>query len=835
MADTQDKGLYDIYRFYNETTGTHFLTANESEKDSLIATNPAWKFEGNTFDSNAAPSDPEAVAVHRFYNATTGAHFYTGNEAEKDLVIATNPLFAYEGINYYAFTSPGEERQAVYRFYNETTGAHFYTSNEAEKDLVIATNPLFSFEGVNHYVGGPAKTDTDTSTENTINLTQNADTTEAIAPAANTTGTSGIDNYFGVFDPNGNATTISNADNLSGADGIDSLNIRVGSVSSTNEIAPVSTEVENFFIQNQVSEATDDSFILNFSNISGEAQVWDKGSVVNALTIATNLDDSTAVGMLDTLGGYAVNFSNAAGRSGTNDAFTLALNGAGTTNSAALFETVTTQLNIDDSFEVANISSTSTLSNVQFGISNQMTIKTVNVSGDAKLFLSGINDFVGLSTVDASALTAGGLQINAQASTETSFNFTGSSSDDSILLLNTTINTAASLNGGNGKDTLATKNFNNLSTSAVNSATSFEVLEGVDGAENFDAGSFTINEFLFSDTTSNNNGFTVSNIETADRIRYQTDISSSGNYALRLEGKNAGNEAIIELVSTSETNGETVLTSNSNNNDLHGIEIRSNISSLTIDSTGTGASANVIETSKSSNDNGYAIKNTNTPTVDITGSHDLVIMAKEGVDISNGQKLDGFFTAVNVNATNFTGALRIAGSSDSDVIKGGAGEDIIYGQNGADTLTGNGGSDQFRLSDFNNTSDIITDFSRGTDKVGIADGAFGNTTATLSGATLSTTDYVDNRQGITNIGTSEGNKIVELQSSLSGSQISTDTGAAVTAYVLVHNTTTEKAELWFDNDWSDANNRDQVITFDNIVDLTGVQSFSNSDFVEFIY
>ena len=74
-----------------------------------------------------------------------------------------------------------------------------------------------------------------------------------------------------------------------------------------------------------------------------------------------------------------------------------------------------------------------------------------------------------------------------------------------------------------------------------------------------------------------------------------------------------------------------------------------------------------------------------------------------------------------------------------------------------------------------------------------------------------------------------------MQQSLSGSQIAADQGAAVDAYVLVYNTSTNKAELWYDNDWSTTNNRDHVITFDNIIDLAGVKSFTNVDFVEFTY
>lgn len=656
---------------------------------------------------------------------------------------------------------------------------------------------------------------------NSISLTTETD---------NLTGTSEIDIFAAVFDPNGNSSTISNADVLDGGLGVDTLNLRIASTSATEHtVALVTSNVEKFFLTNQ---KTGTPFTLDFTNISGETEVWDKGSISAVVTRALNVDSTVTVGMENTLGFYDVNFKG--DRSGTADALTLQLNGAGTSSDDASFSTITTTATIDNTFEIANISSTSTLSNVSLGNGvGAMTLHTINVAGDAALQLSGHSNFTGLHTVDAATMTAGGLKIDARDSTEANFKFTGSLADDLIVLKNSTINTASSLDGGAGKDTLATQNFNNLTASAVNSATSFEVLEGIGGVETFSAADFTgINEFLFSGTSSG--GETISNLEGDDKIRLSTDITSGGNYGLRMEGKNAGTKTSLELISLNETNGETVITSTSNNNPRYGVEIRSKITELTVDSTGTGANANVIETSLDS-DPGYAFGNTTTPVFNITGSHDLSIMAKVGTDLSTNNKLYGFSTAVNVDASNFTGVLRIAGSTGDDVIKGGSNADIIYSQSGADTLTGNGGADQFRLNGNNNQVDSITDFIQGTDKIGLNQFDFTNTTATQAGAELNTNDYIDNRDGITNIGSADADKVIELQTALNGGQIAADTGAAVEAFVVVYNTTSGKAELWYDNDWSTAGSRDHVVTFDNVVDLAGVKSFSNLDFVEYTF
>lgn len=672
----------------------------------------------------------------------------------------------------------------------------------------------------------------DGGTAATITLTTGADTPGAAAPSANTLGISAAETYVGVFDPSGGATTLSNADTLDGAGGTDILNLRVASTSTGGStIAPTSSNVENFFITNQ---STTNPFTLDFTNIKDETQVWDKGSVSGANTKAINVDPSATVGMDGTLGFYEVHFSG--DRSGTSDAFSLALKDAGTAKNLVNFSTITTSGAVDNTFEIINISSAGTLSNVSLGV-DPMTLKTVNVTGDAALMLGEHDFFIGLSNVDASGMTGGGLNVNAKGSAESGFVFKGSGNNDRLVLKNTTINTASSLDGGAGKDTLASENFNSLQASAVNKATGFEVLEGISGVESISASSFTgISEFLFSGTTPNGSRATFSDVESTDRIALSTDVTS-GSYAIRVEGKNAGTKATIELRAVNETNGETVLHgNNTSSSSEYGLEVRTNISTMVLDSTGAGTKANLIEVDKGSDSSNYAIGNSSTAVFDVTGSHDLTILAKAGVDVSDGQKIAGFSNAVSVDASGFTGILRIAGSNSDDVIKGGSANDIIYGMGGDDTLTGNGGSDQFRLAEFYNKTDTITDFAKGSDKVGLNEFDFTNTTATQAGATLASADYVENLNTVSNISGAEDKKLVELQTSLSNAQITGQTStAAAEAYVLVHNTTTGKAEVWYDSNWNDTGSRQHIITFDNVIDLTGVTGFSNTDFVEYAY
>jgi uncharacterized protein (DUF1800 family) len=141
-----------VYRFYNRETGTHFYTASVSERDEVVRAFAQFAYEGAAF---AALSQPRAdtVPVFRFYNKKTGTHFYTTSESERDGIIAYYPQFAYEGPAFHALPVAGADgRTAVYRFFNKTTGSHFYTASAAERDKVIATYAAFVYEGIAFYV-----------------------------------------------------------------------------------------------------------------------------------------------------------------------------------------------------------------------------------------------------------------------------------------------------------------------------------------------------------------------------------------------------------------------------------------------------------------------------------------------------------------------------------------------------------------------------------------------------------------------------------------------------------------------------------------------------------
>ncbi len=141
-----------VYRFYNRETGTHFYTLSVSERDGVVQAFPQFAYEGAAFAAYAQPR-AGTVPVYRFYNKVTGTHFYTTSQSERDGVVAYYPQFVDEGAAFHAMPVDGADgRVPVFRFFNKSTGAHFYTASAAERDKVLATYPNLVYEGIAFYV-----------------------------------------------------------------------------------------------------------------------------------------------------------------------------------------------------------------------------------------------------------------------------------------------------------------------------------------------------------------------------------------------------------------------------------------------------------------------------------------------------------------------------------------------------------------------------------------------------------------------------------------------------------------------------------------------------------
>ena len=137
-----------VYRFFNNDSGVHFYTANETERDAVQELNN-FSFEGASYVSAELLTGAD-VPVYRFLNQDTGVHLYTISETERDAVQELDN-FSFEGEVFSAYDTEVEGAIPIYRFFNATTGAHFYSPSEVERDTVETNLSDFESEGIAYY------------------------------------------------------------------------------------------------------------------------------------------------------------------------------------------------------------------------------------------------------------------------------------------------------------------------------------------------------------------------------------------------------------------------------------------------------------------------------------------------------------------------------------------------------------------------------------------------------------------------------------------------------------------------------------------------------------
>ncbi|MEI7814867.1 MAG: hypothetical protein WCJ13_08755 [Coriobacteriia bacterium] len=101
IAD-QTKNTTPLYRFYNKKNGSHFYTVSVTERDNVYSKLSAtYQYDGPAFNVSAAPAEG-AATVYRFFNKKNGTHFYTASETERDSVVAKlGATYTYEGGAFY--------------------------------------------------------------------------------------------------------------------------------------------------------------------------------------------------------------------------------------------------------------------------------------------------------------------------------------------------------------------------------------------------------------------------------------------------------------------------------------------------------------------------------------------------------------------------------------------------------------------------------------------------------------------------------------------------------------------------------------------------------------
>ena len=146
-------GTVDVFRFFDAAHGTQLLTQDAVERDTILTTRPDLQYEGIGLHAvDPAHASPGAVDVYRFFDTTNGTHFMTASVSERESVLASRPDLLFEPSSTmieHATAQTGDS--AVYRFFNNTNGAHFYTADAGERASIQSTRPDMSFEGIAFY------------------------------------------------------------------------------------------------------------------------------------------------------------------------------------------------------------------------------------------------------------------------------------------------------------------------------------------------------------------------------------------------------------------------------------------------------------------------------------------------------------------------------------------------------------------------------------------------------------------------------------------------------------------------------------------------------------
>ncbi len=695
---------------------------------------------------------------------------------------ANVPNFVYEGLAATAASAKG-----VIDAVDDTAGS--VANGKAETDAFIAGG-----------AGQPI---------NTVNLTTGVDAL---------IGTGGDDLF------NGTSGTLSTGDSIDGATGTDTLR----SIEAFGGfLTPTLTSIEMLTIVATHNTTTTIDMAASTGLMSATLE---NSSGALVLSNQSGIIELTATNTTN-FAGLGVNYT-ASTIAGTTDVQKLALNNAALPAGISIAGVETIELTATGTNTAASI-----IGNANF---------VVDGSGSVETFVSSTAD---TGTYNASASTGsqmitfaagkgytvmGGSANDSFDLSSTNTNMVMGGEGDDMLLFGNSLDSTDTVDGGAGRDILAIANENGLTTQ-INAASGIEVLMLTSASDGLNAGDYTsIDTFDFAGGQ-NGSRMNITGVQSSDRFIFSSDQGTTDE-AVRFTGAQVGQSVTMELQAQEGAGGEVVIQADTNNNNAAAVGFQGGISTVTIDSTGMNDAANMIHAVDRGSSNYYAFDNQSGPSnFIVTGTQDLNIGARVGDAMTSSSDTFGFRSSVNLTAESFTGDLRVSGSNSADVLTGGSGNDIFYGMNGDDALTGGDGVDQFRFVGDNST-DMLLDFTAGTDKIGFNTAIFDltSTTQTFEGATLSSNDYIENRNGITDIGSADDHKVIELQTGLSSGQISNDAGAASEAFVLVFNTTTSKGELWYDSNWATSGGRTHVATLDTVDDLAGIQGLSNTDFVEFI-
>jgi len=579
--------------------------------------------------------------------------------------------------------------------------------------------------------GSFATSDVVAITNASLTLTTGVDTTLV--------GGAGSDTYTA------SGTTLTAGDVLAGGEGADTLQV------TTTAAAAVGTGVISTGVETISATATVGDLSVDATGFTGVTAVTNNGSTANVSV--TGLKAIPAVNVTGTSANTSIAYSSSSLTAGAADAVTVTLNGVGTTASSA----ATVTANGIETINVVSTGSASGSSSSTVTVASD-TLTTLAVTGASAAKIAA--NLVGATATTTGTVTSddGAHDVNITADAADKLSVSMGAGNDQVRVAN--MAATHTIAGGAGTDTLNT-------TAAITTTTGANItgFEAVTIGGGVTVALPTATNTVATLTIADAAGGTLTGFAAGGTVNLTTGGNATVTNTTGWTGTADALTVNVGAATTSAALGATLVTA-------------TGIDTATINNLALSSNANARD---------VGVSSANLKSLVVTGNQATTI--RGGGVLLTSIDASGVVGAVTFSATVATAGAALTGGSSADAITGGTGNDTLVGGAGNDTLTGGVGQDSltggagadtfvFTANATGNvvsrsaTTDTITDFTSGTDKLSITNITSGAPTAFLGNfASLTaahTAAAADGRAGLAFFVTTENNLYVEASNATLG-------------------------------------------------------------------
>jgi trimeric autotransporter adhesin len=432
---------------------------------------------------------------------------------------------------------------------------------------------------------------------------------------------------------------------------------------------------------------------LNAALFEGVTTVTNSGSIAGSNVSVTGLTTIPVINVTSSNSDTTVGFATAAVTSSNADAITVNLNGAGVSGNAAV---------VANGVEVFNVATT--------GVASGSTATAVTLTSDAlnTVNLTGtaagrvVANLVGATATVRGTVTSGDaahdVQITADDTDLLSVNM-GAGNDTVRIASASVLHTIA---GGDGTDTLVYTGAGTLTAANLTNVTLFETLTTTQANASVNLAVSTINALAGSVTNASlASGGTVNLVAGGTATVGATSLTGAGNSITVNSGSATAGGASATVASTGS---ETVT--------VNLLAPSSEVTARTVTLSDTATTRLVV---------------TGANATTITATAATALTTVDASAVAGAVTMTGGGAAAGVSITGGAVNDALTGGSGNDSLSGGTGNDTLTGGVGRDTLSGGTGADRFvfaanaadALVSTGSATDVITDFTSGTDKLEI--------------------------------------------------------------------------------------------------------------------